>query len=551
MKVKLTRALVLLITAMLMTFLLPACKSREKLQMPQWSENVELENITFTGIDESTIPMSASDLRLLRRERQSSSGSSAEYTYTITGILSKTSREPAESFYCFDAILIDEHGNQIKVASADTRPGPFSPRSDRQLLTYGSTYQFELEILVLFSEYQPVIVEFANITEKDEEELIRITLDEAIETIGHGYSTSAYSAKRLVEFVLMHTPENVEALALLEQIAFLEAQDIQDGNEEDEVAQDTSTTSEVSSIPTPPSDPLPTVSVIEERGNTVGNIINGGGIALQGNWLYYCNVNDGNKLYKMHTDGTDNRVISDDRVWYINVMGEWVYYRNSEDGKLYRIFTDGTGRQMIANDEIHDINVVGDWIYYCNATDGCKLYKIRIDGTNRQKVTDDSVSYVNVVDGWAYYRNKDDGWKLYKIRTDGTNRQKISDDNATYINVVGDWVYYSNMTSNRSVELYKIRTDGTGRSKITGNAGQSISNVNVVDDWIYYIVLHRGNRQIEFFMIRTDGTDRQKVTEDEVNSIYVVGEWVYYVNRSDEYSLYRVQTDGTDRQRVG
>ena len=97
-----------------------------------------------------------------------------------------------------------------------------------------------------------------------------------------------------------------------------------------------------------------------ERGNTVGNIVNGGNVAQKGEWLYYRNTSYKYKLYKIRTDGSDKTKLNDDDSKYINVVGDWVYYSNcnwSEEKTryrynnyfytLYKIRTDGTGKQKV------------------------------------------------------------------------------------------------------------------------------------------------------------------------------------------------------------
>jgi hypothetical protein len=42
----------------------------------------------------------------------------------------------------------------------------------------------------------------------------------------------------------------------------------------------------------------------ERRGNTVGNIVNGGLVAQEGNWIYYSNGDSDFWVYKMRTDGS-------------------------------------------------------------------------------------------------------------------------------------------------------------------------------------------------------------------------------------------------------
>ena len=118
-------------------------------------------------------------------------------------------------------------------------------------------------------------------------------------------------------------------------------------------------------------------------GNTTGNISNGGLAARQGEWIYYSNSDDGEKIYKIKTDGSEREKINDDYSGFINVVGDWIYYSNQDDaGKIYKIKTDGSGREKINDDYSWFINVVGDWIY-CYTSHGHKTYKIKTDGSGR------------------------------------------------------------------------------------------------------------------------------------------------------------------------
>ena len=48
-------------------------------------------------------------------------------------------------------------------------------------------------------------------------------------------------------------------------------------------------------------------SAVNKRGNTAGNIINGGIVAIQGDWIYYSNQSDDGKLYTVKTDGSKKK----------------------------------------------------------------------------------------------------------------------------------------------------------------------------------------------------------------------------------------------------
>ena len=172
-------------------------------------------------------------------------------------------------------------------------------------------------------------------------------------------------------------------------------------------------------------------TTVNTKGNTNGNIDNFGQAALQGDWIYYT---DFLALYKIKTDGTGKTKLSDGSAFFINVVGDWIYYySDSTDGGTYKIKTDGTGKT-----------------------------KLEIESPGY------SVSYINVVGDWIYFTSFDgEASKIYKVKTDGTAKTMINNDNSSFINVVGDWIYYSVPTFFYSNGvLYKIKTDGTGRSRV-------------------------------------------------------------------------------------
>jgi len=190
-------------------------------------------------------------------------------------------------------------------------------------------------------------------------------------------------------------------------------------------------------------------------------------------WIYY--LDDKIILYKIKTDGTGKTKISDDEWIYFKtnlvLVGDWIYYCDGYDSeKLYKIKTDGTGKAKICDDAPTSINVQAEWIYYCYSPESSplsapfgELYKIKTDGKGKTKLSGDFITEINVAGDWIYYINDSDNGRLYKIKTDGTGKTKLSSDLAASINVVGGWIYYY---YNYGYGAYKIKIDGTGRSRI-------------------------------------------------------------------------------------
>jgi hypothetical protein len=311
------------------------------------------------------------------------------------------------------------------------------------------------------------------------------------------------------------------------------------------------------------------IAAKEQCGNTAGNIANGGLVAVQGDWIYYCDPKE-YELCKVKLNGTSKQKLRELETWgfddyfdyyFLHVIGDWVYYRDGDgdDNGLYKMRIDGTDNQRLIDDNCAFVSIADGWAYYCNWGNSKKLYRIQLDGAENQKLNDDECLYVNVTDNWVYYCNKSDGYGLYKIRIDGTSRKKLNDEESLYVNVVGDWAYYANDN------IYKIRVNGTGRQRLQedDNCFDNSHHINVAGDWVYYsnhnTACSKESGLSSLFKIRVDGTNRQDITPNrtvrlklrdnvgDFEHIHVFGDWVYYYSAC---YLYRVRTDGSNLQNL-
>ncbi len=282
--------------------------------------------------------------------------------------------------------------------------------------------------------------------------------------------------------------------------------------------------------------------IMQARGNSAGNIANGGLAAEHEGWIYY-RSNDSGKIYRISTDGTNNEKVNDDDSWYINVAGNWIYYRTQEEGRnIYRIRTDGSERERITEDNTWYVNVVGDWVYYRNQDDGDKAYRISLSGDNQERILDDSAGWKNVSGEHIYYVNIKDSGRIYRASIEGGEQKRINHDRSDWLNVVGEWIYYRNLDDNGTI--YRIDTDGKNRTKI--NNAQS-SYINVHDNRIYYTNIDDNN---SMYSIGTDGKGHLKINDTPSSHLNLVGDWIYYRNWADYGKQYRIRTDGTNAGQV-
>ncbi len=299
------------------------------------------------------------------------------------------------------------------------------------------------------------------------------------------------------------------------------------------------------------------------RGNTPGNITNGGLMALQDQWLYF-NGLCGDTYYLLKKNLSSGEVIkvSDDKASYINIVGDWIYYTTGrENYSIVRIRTDGTERIILADDQAEYMNVVGDRIYYANFSSYVKLYTMRTDGTDRNEVSrhSDEISFwVNAFSDWIYYSNlfgNPDDYKeldnedieqlmmtrgIYKIRPDGSNSLQLNNYDAENINVSNEWIYFTN--ADDADKIYKMKTDGSEQQALTE---EGAIQLNVSGDSIYYC--HESDKW-RIYRMQLDGSDKKCLSEKFVTSIYIFGDWVYY--RDWDGNLRRMQPDGSDNQLI-
>jgi hypothetical protein len=314
-----------------------------------------------------------------------------------------------------------------------------------------------------------------------------------------------------------------------------------------------------------------------QRGNSPSNIINGGTIAELDGWIYYRDGQSGH-LFNIHHNGGGRAEIVGDSVWYINIIGDWIYYVNASDGnRIYKIRHDGTERTRLSDNGGAYLNVIGSVIYYAgyyNSDGG--IFKMNTDGSGFVQISDDKAFNLNVIDDWIYYTAEteetytfiwDSSWtdiedevlhvtNIFKMRTDGTERTLLSEDNVRRAIAHDGWIYYdisyfTIFTAENDHRLYRIRTDGTDKEVVHSYSGC----FNLYDDWIFLYDLSFNVHTLGLYKMRLDGREHEFLFEADgsLRSVHVFEEWVYATDSSwlsHDDRLYKMRHDGSQLQRL-
>ncbi len=270
-------------------------------------------------------------------------------------------------------------------------------------------------------------------------------------------------------------------------------------------------------------------SVPLAAGNTTGNIVNNGFVAIKDGWIYF-NDRFGKILSKVRPNGSGYTKVNDKRSLFLNIVDDWIYY--TVGLYIFKMRTDGSEKTPITNNKGSYLNIVDDWMYFVNLDDGKMIYKARIDGSEITKLNDHAAAYLNYAAGWLYYANesKEDSivTGIYKIKPDGTSNTLIHEGKAKYVTVIGEWVYYINKSSGGIISRTKV--DGVKSENLNEEESEYI---HVTEDCVYFSNVYDDNY---LYKMELDGSGRALIKQKNKNPILVMseinvaGEWLYFAS---------------------
>lgn len=206
-------------------------------------------------------------------------------------------------------------------------------------------------------------------------------------------------------------------------------------------------------------------------GNFSSNLIS---IYVVKDRIYYVGANY--NIYSMDLFGGDRTKINDNQTGFIGVTDKYILYNDyPEDAEAqgnfvtYVMNLDGSNPRPINGKALYNPNVVGDVVYYVNSENNA-VHRVNIDGSNDEKVYDSKAYNMNVYGDYIYYLNfkdesaesTDDTACIHRVRIDGKDHEIVMEmENSTsFINIVGDWIYYTDHSDN-ALYINLVKTDGS------------------------------------------------------------------------------------------
>ena len=299
-------------------------------------------------------------------------------------------------------------------------------------------------------------------------------------------------------------------------------------------------------------------------GNTTGNLYNGGYFCEYKGYVYFSNKADSDSLYRMKSDGTKLEKLHSDRVSYIQVINDYIYYVRMNEtsaevvlrGQPYGIFRLEIGdnkAEQIYNGVVLSMRMLGNYLYFQSYIekneDKLQLKKIKIDGTGLETISDEDYEPICVNGEDIYFIEVKDSHNLMRMDTTDDRIVTAAEGNYYMPTFINGFMYFIDLEAGMKLTRVNLSTD----EYVVLDEGKCINyNVSEENNVIYYQLENEDGHKL--CRMALDGENKVVVTEGDCKNIHITKNYTYFYKITgisvDDVTLYRAKTNGSSIQEV-
>lgn len=175
------------------------------------------------------------------------------------------------------------------------------------------------------------------------------------------------------------------------------------------------------------------------------------------------------------------------------------------------------------------------------------IYSIRIGNTKKTKQISDIhptkllmyKDYIYVLSGFNTINEvPNENYGTWRIDKDGKNKIDLMGFCPNYMVFSGDMIFYTD----KEGTICSMALDGSKQEIYEGtyvNGG-----LNVSEEYVFYITYDSEGYNNVIHRMDKDGENDIVLTHDDCSSINIAGDWIYYINRSYDFDIYKMSFDG-------
>ncbi len=302
-------------------------------------------------------------------------------------------------------------------------------------------------------------------------------------------------------------------------------------------------------------------------------------LAISGNYIYYSNLSDGKKLYKVSkaANGLENGTkvrsgdLADEKVGYIIADGNNIYFNSTKTvagigvAAAIRKLNANTGKEIkLTTDAGKYLNKSGNYIYYINNDKltselfGDGIYRISASIASDNNKAGEKV--LSAAGGNGYSSLASDGTNLYYYKLNDKHFYKNSLNGSAEVDLMKGFVppelemktacfaetkvyngevYYINPYGDGMLYKYNIAS-----KRVNKVLEDRVSNVYFYNGYMYYSTCIATNYAL--FRMNLQTKESEKISSDRCDRLIFDGETIYYVKVGSVWNnyIYKMGLDG-------
>jgi outer membrane protein assembly factor BamB len=263
--------------------------------------------------------------------------------------------------------------------------------------------------------------------------------------------------------------------------------------------------------------------------------------------VYFQNYKDKSKLYSFDLKTRKMLKLTDDFVKELVTDGEYLYYRNRNDGRIYRINKDGSDRKQISKEAGSSIFIYDEYIYYTSPDGISRMKKDGQDAELLYKNTKEDLFFYDIfVYNGTIYFSGGAGLGIYYLDDSGeeTEVNVLYFDEAYDIHVLDGYIYFNifkqHISANRQIPMYRYDLDEKNYNEVS-DINLNSSAYYIYDKYLYmdgYVRSTSGLKKDQgLYRIDTETGESILLIDRRSTDIYVSESYIYSYTSDNGGSL--------------
>lgn len=207
-------------------------------------------------------------------------------------------------------------------------------------------------------------------------------------------------------------------------------------------------------------------------------------LATDDRYIFFSSISPERGLYKLdyekkeitkiNNDYSKNLILTNEKLYYINLNDNKPYYYSINDNKSY----------LLSNSTINNFIINNDSIFYINQNDGFKLYCLKIDGSANFNITDTAVESFVIYNDAILFSNSNDNNYIYSLDVYNLQKKKVLNVSAFNLKQSTNNIYFvSNESTNSLFKL--LPSDGDSDYEYTELFPNYINEYYTFDNGVF------------------------------------------------------------------